>query len=140
LAPQIAVDAPLSAPQPHHAASEFEVMAERMRDEPRNSLACLMSVLQVPRWWAGSWSDDEYNEKKQLARISGGWRNARGDKQFLSFEQARQLISARVLELGLDEKVVNAYPTSHSTLAADAAWRNLSFERQMDGFRTSKGE
>ena len=58
-------------------------------------------------------------------------------KTFLSFDDARQLIDARIAELGLSPELVHAFPHSHAFPNIDehqAFWR-LSFEDRMERFK-----
>jgi hypothetical protein len=121
------------APEPMpRTAQSLEVHPRCERDD----LMCIMSALRVPRWWDGKFSEDEYNEKKELVKIVGGWKNASG---FMSFAEARAEIVLRIVELGLSAELVWAFPSSHSTWEADASWRSQPFQKMMDRFRSTQG-
>jgi len=123
-----------STPQPHFK-SDYEIMAEQLRDEPRNTLSCLVALLEVPRWMTGLWQSVELT-KGVFQRIPGGWLNNRsGAPVFVSFAEARQWIENRIVELGLDADLVNAWPHSHHSVSEDSAFYKLPFEVRMNCFR-----
>ena len=112
-------------------ASEWEIMAALMKDEPRDTLMCLMSLLEVPQMRV--WSEDEYDSNGKLSRIKGGWKSA--TEGFVSYETAAQWIETRISELGLSAAKVHAWPTSHHSLAEDSAFRNKSFTDRVASFK-----
>ena len=109
-------------PRPHqyqhigHAVFGQDFLSIDERDETQVTL----QTLEVPRWMAGRWRDEP-----------GGWRDAKANNEFFSFEKMRTLIAARVTELGLDEALVRAYP--HSVQSPD--FSRLSFEDRMEILR-----
>jgi hypothetical protein len=99
--------------------------------EPRGELDCLLSVLGVPRWFAGLWQEDVLHGSV-FSEVPGGWFNNRsGLPVFVSFETAREWIDERIVELGLDADLVRAWPKSDHGL-------ELPFESRMDFFRVRK--
>jgi hypothetical protein len=112
-------------------ASEYDEVFAQMTSAPRSELSCLLMLLQPPVWMAGLWGDED-----------GGWRDARTDK-FFSFEQIREILDARIKELGLNADLVHAWPHSSladrgETIADERAFRRMSFEERMNKFRVSK--
>jgi len=106
--------------------------------QPRDSLACLLLVLAVPRWMAGLWQDDILTGSV-FSEVPGGWFNHRsGVPVFLSFVDARQWIDERIAELGLDADLVNAWPKSKHSFEWDREFYALPFEERMDIFRARK--
>src|ERR1700688_928538 len=84
---------------------EYQAEMDRMVSQPRSEISCVLSLLEPAAWMAGLWGDEK-----------AGWHDARTNT-FLSFDDARDLISARIKELGLDETLVNAHPKSKSSAA-----------------------
>lgn len=97
-----------------------------MAEHPDDGLGCLLQVLRVPRWWAGLWG-----------KVADGWRDKRTDT-VLTFDDARQLIDDRILELKLNSDKVWAYPKSYSSMAEDTAFWNVPFEERLNRFRSEQ--
>jgi hypothetical protein len=103
--------------------NEFQIEMRRTMSYPRSEISCLLGLLQPDRWMAGLWGDEK-----------GGWHDARTNT-FLSFDDARDLISARIKELGLSPELVHAWPHSVNGTAEDQTFHRQTFEQQMERFR-----
>jgi hypothetical protein len=104
--------------------SDYAQEARRAVSQPRSELSCLLLTLHVPVWMSGSWGD-----------VDGGWTNAKDHDKLLTYDAAKVLIADRFKDLGLDPATVHAHPKSRCTIAEDFAFRNMSFEEQMERFR-----
>lgn len=106
--------------------SEFEAEAAAIlvQSHPRGEIASELGLVQPPRWMAGLWGDE-----------NGGWHDSRTDT-FLSFDDARQLVEARIKELGLSPKLVHEFPHSCSgSIAAHQRFWRMDFSDRMEMFR-----
>jgi hypothetical protein len=122
---------PVKAPVPvtPRDTSEFAQTAARMMSQPRDELACLLSLLEPKVWMAGNWVDV----------ASDGWKDVRHGV-VLKFDGARELITARIKELGLNPVLVYAHPKSHSTLEESVAFGQLNFAEKMNCFADKENE
>lgn len=110
--------------------SEYDItVRQAMSAHPDDGLGCLLMLVQPARWMQGLWGDHPE-----------GWTNARDNNKLLTFADARQLIDARIVELGLNAEKVYAYPKSHSTWQDKHAFLNLPFAEQMQMFRPLTGK
>ena len=94
--------------------------------QPRATLSCELNLLQPPRWMAGLWAEER-----------DGWRDARTGT-VLSFDDARQLIDARIQELALSVELVHSFPQTRgffSGFAEEHQFWNLPFEQRMLRFK-----
>jgi hypothetical protein len=105
--------------------NEFARIGEKMKSEPRDTICCLLGLLEPPSWMEGSHSDEK-----------GGWLDKRTEK-VISFEDARKIIADRVAELGLDTLLVEAWPTAVHSFAESQAFWGCAFEERMKRFRSA---
>jgi hypothetical protein len=106
--------------------SEFDETVEHaMRSHfAPQGLFCLLMLVQPPEWLAGLWSE-----------TAAGWVNKRANDKLLGWDAARQLVAARIKELGLDADKVWAYPQSHCSWQDDQTFHRMTFETQMSQFK-----
>jgi hypothetical protein len=108
-----------------HEVSELERLLSRIApDDPREHLQGVLKLLQLPIWVAGFWRDEP-----------GGWLNTQTGES-LSFNTARELIAARIKELGLNPHLV--YDWWRSVIKDSVSYNSflrLSFDEQMSRFR-----
>jgi hypothetical protein len=116
-------DPPASTPKP---LSEFAEAARiAMLEHPDGGLECLLLLVKPERWMQGSW-----------ARRPDGWFDVR-TQTALTFDDARNLVDARIAELGLDAEKVYAHPVDRSMGAGEyTAFLNLRFSEQMRRFQS----
>jgi hypothetical protein len=111
--------------------SEYSEALQRTMSVPRSGLFAELMLVQPPRWMVGLWAD-----------VDGGFRDARTG-EFFSFEQMREILDARITELGLDMNLVNAYlhfslADRNETVADEQAFWRTPFEQRMNKFRVSQ--
>ena len=108
--------------------NEFSAEMQRTMEHPRAELSCLLLLVQPERWMKGLWAD-----------VDGGWRDARTEK-FFSFKQMREILDARITELGLSPELIQAWMHSSladrgETVADEQAFYRLPFDQQMLRFK-----
>jgi hypothetical protein len=106
-------------------ASEYDEVFAQMTSSPRSGIFSELMLVQPQRWMKGLWGDED-----------GGWRDAR-TREFFSFEQMREILDARIKELGLNADLVHAWPKHTSSLAEDQAFWRSDFEDRMKKFRAA---
>src|ERR1700738_92959 len=112
------------SPVAQRSREEIEYAAERgrVKSVPRSEIFSELMLLKPPRWMKGLWGDEK-----------GGWHDARTD-EFFSFQQMRELLDARIKELGLDRGLIDAYMAAPRGIAEDQRFWRMDFDQQMERF------
>jgi len=106
-----------------YAASYMDDAAALAARPERDEIFTLLMLLEVPVWMPGLWVERP-----------GGWLNTKSGVS-RTFQDLRDAISARITELALDPKLVEAYPASRCSFAEDQAFRRLGFDERMARFK-----
>lgn len=116
----------LPKPAPYKAPavlSDFELEARRDWLPERDELWADLMLVEPPRFMTSLWG-----------REDGGWRDSRtGD--FFSYAAMRQMLDARIEELGLSAAMIREYQISSHPIAEEQERLRLSFAERMERFR-----
>jgi hypothetical protein len=111
------------------ALDEFAIEAQSATGTPRTRLCQILHLLEPPVWTAarGHWQNSP-----------AGWLDSRTNTT-LTFDDARELITGRIRELGLNQEKVMAFPDRHFFRWQDwDAFCALSFDSRMEQFRSAR--
>jgi hypothetical protein len=106
-------------------------LMKMLMDQPYDHFKFIAAMIRVPRWHEESWTLD----KKR-----GGWLNWKNGRfgEFVSLERLETAIASRILELGLDRELIEAWLEQPGS--EHDAWRAQDFETQMTRFRRGESK